>query len=228
MATANEIDEIRSTLQRGLENLALSGNLKPLPLRQQAERPLLRSPVKVNGYCELALGKPAFSNHSISSDSGGHPSPASSGHLQNGRRPASAKGKPSRTLKSPRDISRTQIHSKSQIHSKPPTGRPRNSRPTSSRSRSTASLSQKASNRNTCQNLQRAASQNLSRSVQSVNNSKIFLGKGDPKQPGAGIPPKQRQSQKNGFLIPDSDDESEEWCDVEEENEDSEFNPLEK
>ncbi|XP_022080086.1 tubulin polyglutamylase TTLL4-like isoform X2 [Acanthaster planci] len=43
MATPNQIKEIKATLQRGLENLALSGNLKPLPLRQQTSRPLLRS-----------------------------------------------------------------------------------------------------------------------------------------------------------------------------------------
>ncbi|XP_038076530.1 tubulin polyglutamylase TTLL4-like isoform X2 [Patiria miniata] len=43
MATPNQIKEIKATLQRGLETLALSGNIKPLPLRQQTSRPLLRS-----------------------------------------------------------------------------------------------------------------------------------------------------------------------------------------
>ena len=43
MATPNQIKEIKATLQRGLENLSLSGNFKPLPLRQQTSRPLLRS-----------------------------------------------------------------------------------------------------------------------------------------------------------------------------------------
>ncbi|XP_033639693.1 tubulin polyglutamylase TTLL4-like isoform X1 [Asterias rubens] len=43
MATPNQIKEIKATLQRGLENLALTGNFKQLPLREQKSRPLLRT-----------------------------------------------------------------------------------------------------------------------------------------------------------------------------------------
>ncbi len=52
MATASQIEEIKATLQRGLENLALSGNLKPLPLRQQAERPRLKSQTDPRRYSD--------------------------------------------------------------------------------------------------------------------------------------------------------------------------------
>lgn len=225
MATANEIDEIRSTLQRGLENLALSGNLKPLPLRQQVERPLLRSPVKVNGYKnDLIPGKPASFHRSLSSDNG-HPATVNAGHGH----PVSARSKSSKSSKSPRDGATSQIHSRSQIHSKPPTGRPRYSRPTSSKSRSSVASSRAGgANNDAGQKVQRTSSQHLSHSLQSVISPKPIYDKGDLKASGTTHLTKKQLSQKNRVAIDDSDNDSESWCDVEEENEGSEFNPLEK
>ncbi|KAJ8024983.1 Tubulin polyglutamylase TTLL4 [Holothuria leucospilota] len=234
MATANEIDEIRSTLQRGLENLALSGNLKPLPLRQQAERPVLRSPLKVNrNGNELINGRAGSFQRSLSSDndfkpdtSYRNPPDGSYEKQQNGRRPVSARSKA--TKRSPRDGSHsgTQIYSRVQMHSKPPTGRPRYSRPSSGRSHTTPTAARLAAQKESAERLQRGRTPSQKKPAPTPKSPKSIYNDGDPK--ASANFGKVQSPPKNGFFLYDSENDGEEWYDVEEENEDNEgdFNPL--
>lgn len=236
MATANEIDEIRSTLQRGLENLALSGNLKPLPLRQQVERPVLRSPLKVNrSGNELINGRTGSFQRSLSSDndlkpdsSYRKPPDGSYEKQENGRRPVSAKSKT--TKRSPRDgsYSGTQIYSRVQMHSKPPTGRPKFSRPSSGRSHTTPSAARLAAQKESAERLQRGGTPSRKKPAPTLKSPKSIYNDGDPK--ASAKFGKTQSPPKNGFFLYDSENDGEEWCDVEEENEDNEeeFNPLDQ
>lgn len=104
MANASQIEEIKKTLQRGLDNLVLSNNLKPLPLRQQVERPSLKSSSDVRRYSDSfprrqspASSKPGTGP--ISQQRSNSMLNVSAGALR--RRPLSAKGveipRPNRT-----------------------------------------------------------------------------------------------------------------------------------
>ena len=95
MATASQIEEIKATLQRGLENLALSGNLKPLPLRQQVGPPRLKSQLDPRRYSDSfprrqsPLSKPGSRESTMSQRSNSMINIAGTNQH---RRPLSAKG----------------------------------------------------------------------------------------------------------------------------------------
>nr|XP_006821072.1 PREDICTED: tubulin polyglutamylase TTLL4-like [Saccoglossus kowalevskii] len=64
MASASDYEQLRATLQRGLDNLVLSNNHKQLPLRKQTHRPMLKyntsvsssspQPLMVNGNDDVS------------------------------------------------------------------------------------------------------------------------------------------------------------------------------
>ncbi|XP_071479544.1 tubulin monoglutamylase TTLL4-like [Diadema antillarum] len=233
MATASQIEEIRTTLQRGLENLALSGNLKPLPLRQQAERPTLRTrnipgidndSIVRSSRIKQQNNKVTASNKALSN--GSYSDPES-------RRPESARGR-NGNVSSPfvrtRHGSLNNSVKSSPLHGKPPLG-----------SRARANGVGRPSS-----GLKKAQSPGYNRSLSSSNQKSsdykypsVGQARHLPQPPATQSPSKKRDddltptrtrsqlSRKSwGSERKDSlSEDGEEWCDMDETEEDS-FDPL--
>ncbi|XP_041478656.1 tubulin polyglutamylase TTLL4-like isoform X1 [Lytechinus variegatus] len=234
MATATQIEEIRATLQRGLENLALSGNLKPLPLRQQVERPSLRTrpippvgaedPIHTGGN-QIKQPSNKVSGNNRSNLNG---SLSDSDHY----RPGSARGL-SGIVSTP--FAKTQNSSlngairQSSLNTKPPTGtRARPGRPSSGTKRNPPAMSGRTYH----------SANSQSKLTDTKVSSSIGRGRPLPHPPSTMSPTRRKevvsslsgtgseQSKKSGKTRKDSlSEDGEEWCDVDE-NEEEQFDPL--
>nr|XP_054767085.1 tubulin monoglutamylase TTLL4-like [Lytechinus pictus] len=234
MATATQIEEIRATLQRGLENLALSGNLKPLPLRQQVERPSLRTrpippvgaedPIHTGGN-QIKQPSNKVNGNNRSNVNGSF---SDSDHY----RPGSARGL-SGIVSTP--FAKTQNSSlngairQSSLNTKPPAGtRARPGRPSSGTKRNPPAMSGRTYH----------SANSQSKLTDTKVSSSVGRGRPLPHPPSTMSPTRRKevvsslsgtgseQSKKSGKPRKDSlSEDGEEWCDVDE-NEEEQFDPL--